>query len=266
MAVKDKKSTEIFKSTKLSQFKINKKWNREIDEKHLNKLKKAISKRNLLIDQPILINEKKEVLDGQHRLMAAKELKLPIYYRFSNSLMIEDVPKINTIKKSWGISDYIKRHIRTGNKNYIRLQKLWIDSKINPFSGFYNILDSHGGINWTDLQEGRFIYPADDSILYEKIKKFHEVAKFFAETENGTQKMKHRSPTIAIIKLINDPQYNHSRMLSQFRQSRKYVFPSHHVQGYFEQINKIYNFGKAVDSPNKVDFTVTKTSRPKIKD
>lgn len=54
--------------------------NREIDDKHVKRLAKSIARKNLLYIRPLIVNEKMQIIDGQHRLAAAKEIKATVYY------------------------------------------------------------------------------------------------------------------------------------------------------------------------------------------
>ena len=48
--------------------------NRNLDSKNLSRIKNSINEIGL--QMPILVNENKSIIDGQHRLQAAKELKI----------------------------------------------------------------------------------------------------------------------------------------------------------------------------------------------
>ena len=52
--------------------------NREINYNHVRRLIKSMQEEYLIV--PIQVNEKMEVIDGQHRIAACKELGFPIYY------------------------------------------------------------------------------------------------------------------------------------------------------------------------------------------
>lgn len=56
---------------------------------------------------PILVNEKYEIIEGQHRFQACKELGLPIFYIIQNGLTAEDCAPINSYRKNWVIKDYV---------------------------------------------------------------------------------------------------------------------------------------------------------------
>lgn len=80
--------------------------NREVDERHVKKLVKAIQEKNLLPVNPILISKEMKVIDGQHRLEAARILDLPIYY-IQGDFDRRDISKLNSNHKNWSAMDYI---------------------------------------------------------------------------------------------------------------------------------------------------------------
>lgn len=55
--------------------------NREIFHANLEKIKRSIQIKNLLEYRPIIVDKKMQVIDGQHRLEAARQLGVPIYYQ-----------------------------------------------------------------------------------------------------------------------------------------------------------------------------------------
>jgi len=104
---------EIFKFTKL---------NRAIDQIKVRKFAVASLKSPHLMETcPILVNKSMEIIDGQHRFLACKINKLPIFYIKSESISYEDIITLNSDQKNWGINDYIKHHCEKGNENFIKL-------------------------------------------------------------------------------------------------------------------------------------------------
>lgn len=97
--------------------------NREIDEKHVRKLVAAIEKRNLLSVNPILVDKEFRVIDGQHRLEAAKILKVSIFY-IVGDVRRDDISRINSNQKNWSQMDYINYWTIEGKKDYVRLSSL----------------------------------------------------------------------------------------------------------------------------------------------
>lgn len=103
--------------------------NRQIKRAHVNRLRSAFSENTEAIRyNPILVNEKMEIIDGQHRFEALKELENPIYYIEEPGLDIKDAQKMNSLVKTWTPTDYAHAYSENGNQNY----KIYLD-----FAGAY---------------------------------------------------------------------------------------------------------------------------------
>jgi hypothetical protein len=96
----------ILKTQDYSIFKMVD-FNRDKNKKHIQAVIKIIKKENLLHLHPILVNNHMEVIDGQHRLEAAKELGLEVFY-IKSDLSYEHILSSNLIQKNASLSDVIK--------------------------------------------------------------------------------------------------------------------------------------------------------------
>ena len=77
--------------------------NREINTKHVGELIENIRAAGQL--QPIIINNKNEIIDGQRRFKCCRLLGIPVMYLVSDNTTIKDVLMINTSQKSWSSLD-----------------------------------------------------------------------------------------------------------------------------------------------------------------
>lgn len=93
--------------------------NRPINFAHVNNLAASIKENDLLHSQPGLVNEKYEVIDGQHRLKAAEKERRPFYYIMKQGLTIDDAISLNINTKNWGYPDYLHHWISQGSEAYI---------------------------------------------------------------------------------------------------------------------------------------------------
>lgn len=111
--------------------------NRTIVQNHLNNLVRSISRKNLLHVNPIVVNKQFEVIDGQHRLAAAKQLKIAIYYVVENELSLSDVTLLNTTSKTWKLADYIDSYVaryEAGDdrfEDYVELKEFVLQTNIS---------------------------------------------------------------------------------------------------------------------------------------
>lgn len=81
------------------------------------KLVESIKEKNLLHEEVIKVTPKMEILDGQHRVLAAKHLDLPIYYRISNDITIDDIARLQ-INRPWTLVDHLLSNVEKGNEDY----------------------------------------------------------------------------------------------------------------------------------------------------
>jgi hypothetical protein len=108
---------KIHKTKKYKEFnKVS--GNREISQANLNKLVDAIKTSDMLEINPIIVNERMEVIDGQHRLAAAEELEIPIFYVIQEGTGVEEVVILNTVSKNWGMYDFAKSYAELGKSQY----------------------------------------------------------------------------------------------------------------------------------------------------
>ena len=113
-------STEVNKVYKTSDLTIFKSLNgnRDVIQSHLKRLAISMSKNKLF--SPIIVNEKLEVVDGQHRLMAAKINNSEIEYIIVNGYGLEEVQILNANSKNWSSDDYMNGYCDLENINYIK--------------------------------------------------------------------------------------------------------------------------------------------------
>lgn len=90
--------------------------NRKIDQAHVQKLVRAMRANDLFT--PILVNKKMEIIDGQHRLEARRQLKFIVPYYVIGDYGLADVQMLNSQQKNWTIKDYTESYIALGKKDY----------------------------------------------------------------------------------------------------------------------------------------------------
>jgi len=103
------------KTDDYDQFKIIR-TNRDINKRHIRKLKESFDKQ--YIESPILVNEKYEIVDGQHRFTAACEKGLPIYYCMIPGLEMKQAIIMNITNKNWEHNDYAEHYLKQNFPDY----------------------------------------------------------------------------------------------------------------------------------------------------
>ncbi len=149
--------------------------NRELHEGNVVKIMSSIKIKNLLDKRPILVNEKMEIVDGQHRLEACKRLAIPIFYEIEKSLESSDIILLNANQKSWSILDFIKHHACAGNKNYVELLSFSQQMRLSPILVVRSISRTEGFHK--TLKRGAFQMPTPESEKLMKLRKVMDTHK-----------------------------------------------------------------------------------------
>lgn len=106
------------------------KGNRPTAASRVNKIIRSIQNVGY-ITNPIIVNEKFEIIDGQGRLEAMKKLNLPVEYIVEKGAGINECVAMNINQTNWTTLDYVKSYAEQGNKDYQVLMKFYEDYK--PF-------------------------------------------------------------------------------------------------------------------------------------
>lgn len=123
------KTQDVYQTSDYSLFKLME-GNRGVNKTHVASLRRALEHNNFLQDEPIEVNDQMEIIDGQHRFEAAKELGYPIFYVVKEHQTIEHVRAKNSGRKNWAWDDYATSYSLEGNKSYTNFLQLREDSKL----------------------------------------------------------------------------------------------------------------------------------------
>ena len=80
-------------------------------------------KTNGILQNPIIVNEAFQVIDGQHRLLAAKEAGSSIYYIVVKGYALEQVQVLNLSQKNWTKKDFLQGYANMGIDSYVKLRE-----------------------------------------------------------------------------------------------------------------------------------------------
>lgn len=115
-------NTTVYREEDYSKFK-RLAGNREVTNRRVAIIKKSIEDIGY-ISNPIIVNEKMEVIDGQGRLEALRQLGMPVEYRIVPGTGINECRYMNLRPTAWSQKDYVKSYAELGDKNYFRLLEL----------------------------------------------------------------------------------------------------------------------------------------------
>lgn len=122
----------VYRTNDLSTFKTLP-GNRVPNLQHINRLVYSINKYGMKCN-PILVNERMEVIDGQHRLEAAKIANTFVYYIIVNGYSLTEVHTLNLNQKNWSKTDYMEGYANMNINPYVKLRDFTLKNDDFSFS------------------------------------------------------------------------------------------------------------------------------------
>jgi len=149
-AATSSKVGQVLKTNDLFMFKTIQ-GNRPPNPQHIKRLANSMSTYGVL-QNPIIVNENYEIIDGQHRLMAAKKAEKPIYYIVVEGYNLDQVHALNLNQKNWTQKDFMLGYAEMGYESYIKLKEFTEKNKdynLSDCIALCSNLRSHGS-SFTD--------------------------------------------------------------------------------------------------------------------
>jgi len=193
----------------------------------------------------IYVNEKMEIIDGQHRFLACQHLGLPINYVIVNGYGINEVQILNAIGMNWTKADYLETFIKNGNKNYIKFKefrdlfpKLTFSMSVRLLSGFNAIRNNNfeDGIKGKakDFENGNFVisdYPT--ACKY---------AQMIMDFEPHYKSYNDLTFCLTLLTIFKHPNYDHERMMKRLNVQPNSIRGCKNQKQYHDLLEEIYNY------------------------
>ncbi len=223
---------EIQESSDYGRFKFLSN-NRKIVKGHVTQIVEALKKKpSGLRYRPILTNEKLEIIDGQHRFEAVKQLGYPVYYVVGKGLGYRDAQVFNALQKNWGPVDYAESYAKAGDSNY----QYYLDIR-ERYGLTHNVAVIYLTGNSTDVEgfrNGSFKV-SDLDVAEALIRLLVDVSNYWPDY------WLNKSFGVAFYTLITHPDYDHKVFMSRVENGKKWLSRFETTQDYQRVLEKIYN-------------------------
>ena len=235
----NEKVNTVFRTNEYGKFrKLD--GNRSVTDGRVAKIRKSIETVGY-IQSPLVVNEKFEVIDGQGRLEALKQLGLPVDYIIVTGAGLQECIALNINLKNWTLMDYVDSYAFTGNTSYQYLKNLhsefhkWFELGI-----LINAVDGTVESASPKIKNGRFYC---DEAAYNNARKVLEldlsILDLFSRI-SGTKKYY----IDAFNYCIRDEEVDTKRLISQLKKMAHTLAPAPTMKCALEEYERIYNHGK----------------------
>lgn len=235
--------SQIISTKNYKLFKKNK-CNRDLDQSNLRKIKGSLEDTNMLAFRPIIVNKSMEIIDGQHRLAAAEELGLDIFYIIRDNSKDQDILNLNTNQKKWGTDDYVHYYESQGNVHYRKLREFSGEHNVSciTIARFFGVSRSNDSVN--AIKTGKFVF--DDELAKQisaKVKSINEICETLSGKMLKNKKLvtsiRFRS---ALTNFLEKEEVDVKTLMNKLINKIENIHPCATTYGYLDMIKDIYNW------------------------
>jgi len=241
---------QVLTTNDYSLFKIIK-GNRDVNKLHIKRLVDSFRDEYLLT--PLIINQNYEIIDGQHRYHAAKELGLPINFIICNDYSLKQVQLLNTNMKNWKKIDYLNTFCDLGYEDYLKFRNFLQTYPDFSLDSAISLLTNKIG---NDKQKSSYLFKSDTNKdgTY-MIRSFengdfkihnYKLACVYAEKMLEIKPLydgyNRRTFVLAMLNLFKHENYNHAQFLQKLKLNPSALIDCNNITQYKEVIEEIYNY------------------------
>ena len=210
--------------------------NRKINKSNYTKIVKSMKEEQLII--PIVVNEKYEIIDGQHRYTACKDLGKPVYFYMVRGYGLSQVKRANIASSNWKKENYLDMFVAENNEVYKEFEEIKERYDLN----ISNLLKIFAIVQ--EKQSARVGYEFENGTFTLDGKM--EVLRFLTALEdfNFFKFYKSNNFLIAFTRLYFKSEYDHDKMKTKLITHRNSLEKRSTSDEYLVLLcNRIYSFG-----------------------
>tara|TARA_R110000824_G_scaffold394282_1_gene593946 strand:+ start:78 stop:800 length:723 start_codon:yes stop_codon:yes gene_type:complete len=207
--------------------------NRMVSKAHVNKL--IDSMRSDWLMSPILVNEHRQIIDGQHRFLAQQELQLSVPFIVKKGYGEKETQILNTNTKNWSLSDWERYYCEKNIKDYHIFREFRKKYKFNFDQTEYLLTQKmNSGPSMKIFKDGLFLVKSL-SWAVETSEKLLSVEIYFKD-------YKGRDFVRAMVHCFKNPEYSHKKFLKKLSYQGNSLVKCVDKKSYLRLVESIYNF------------------------
>lgn len=140
--------------------------NRTIAPKNVENKKTLLEKNGFKSSNPVIVNANGQIIDGQHRRLAAEDLGIKYKFTIDTSIIPEEslqtTIELNNSGKPWATLDYINAYAENGNEEYKKLLSLCEELNLNVSKTLILYLGAKANSDFQkSIAKGKFKFDED---------------------------------------------------------------------------------------------------------
>lgn len=214
--------------------------NREVNLLHVKRLKNLILQNGWDKSSILIVNSKMRVGDGQHRIIALREIlqetgrSFEVGFIVDNTINLKKIQSKNSNSRAWSVYDYLYSNIKLGKKDYLIIQE--INKKFHfPVSAIIRLSGkTNFGTIHKKFQDGELII-SDPQELWERACMVDSL-KPYIEFYKNTRFIE------AMAFYFSHPAFSFAEFLEKVITNRSMLYPCATSGQYKKMIQDVYNY------------------------
>lgn len=211
--------------------------NRRVNDVRIRKIIASIQAVGY-VTNPIIVNEKMEIIDGQGRKAALQTLGMPVDYIIVRGIGINECRSMNIHQTNWTTKDYIYGYAEEGNTSYQYLRILLNKYPKIPIDTVLTSITQNIPVTSQQIQNGEFVCTAND---FDHANNTLEYVETFIDTIAGVIG---RVSLIynAIIFAYNNVDFNKNRLQPAFEKYSDRIGNIATMEDALNAVSTVYNY------------------------
>lgn len=220
---------------------------RDIKTSHVRDLMDSMKTWGFLPSKPVQVyqeGKKYVVVDGHHRLVAAKNLQIPVIFVVESKSHCDAIGQVNGFQRKWQLANFVNMYAKRGIADYQELAEyvrlgIPVSTAASFLGGFssYNSGTSTSNTN-KSLMAGTF-----------KIKtrqKIEIIASFLRGHGHENKAYANRHFIAAFDLLMRVPEFDFSKLANKLANNPKALAKTATTDQMLDQIEEIYNYHQSI--------------------
>lgn len=209
--------------------------NRAVRENRKNAIIKSVNKVGY-ITSPIIVNEKYEVIDGQARIEAFQELRIPVEYIIHEGIGLKECRAMNVDQSNWTLLDFVDSYAESGNINYQRL-KAFLGAWRSYGLAVVIYASTGERIDSSSIKEGTFCFSEDDVVEGQRsLEYLNSMHKTLSKIKGGKVSLHN-----AVLFAAFQPEIDRDRLRDKIVENEGNFSAIANEEHAIEQLEEIYN-------------------------
>lgn len=230
----------VYKTTNYDSFKVLK-GNRRLNQIQIKRLVESFQKRQLI--SPIIVNEKMQIIDGQHRFNVAKQLSLPVYFIMLDGYDLEEVHILNQNTNNWKKETFLTSYCELGYDDYQHMKEFM--EKFPEFGINVSIMlltNNTQGSNQKGSQGFKRKTFQDGEFKINNLKQAYSNAQKIMDFKPFYDGFTRQSFVAAMLGIFKNKQYVHEDMIAKVSKNPTQLVDCTSINNYRLLLEEIYNF------------------------